>query len=315
MFNLHSAITSRPSASTAKNTPVTSPLSLEADISRVVFPEEGRTSSISAHLKPNYDNSTICQDNHLILAAAVDQDTISNGNCSLAAGQVMHNDTCKRLLAQATCAEGEWLVLGENDLAECKPRPCPFGQLKYNAECVAPENTTVCSYGKILYVEMTGDTYCDCEPGFKYDPFSGNCYARYEQGPCLFGNYLDLTKESNCTTMECVPNKCEIDGFISGRNDNLCYRKMYSGFCESAYQLFHQVNQTVECGAMIWRSIFDVATLRTCPEGSVRDHRQECRQLFHVPSISSYPSMNGECSIGFIKDPNGICRRVHSILA
>ncbi|KAK3875637.1 hypothetical protein Pcinc_019491 [Petrolisthes cinctipes] len=315
VFNLHSITKFNTTPSSTTSSSATPSSSSEAVISRVVFPGEGRTSSIISHQQTNDDNSTSCVDQqHPALLTAIDQDTNSTDTCTLSAGQVMHNGTCKRLLAQETCVEGEWLVLAGNDNAECRPRPCPYGQLEYNGECVTPENTNVCGYGKILYVEMTGETYCDCEQGCIYDAFSGNCYARYEQGPCTFGNYLDRTVKSNCTTMECVPNECEVDGFISGRNDKACYRKMYSGFCESAYLLFHQVNQTVECAAMLLRNVFDVATLRTCPEGSLRDHLQQCRRVFHIPSDTSHPSMYGECSFGFLKDPRGICRRVHSIL-
>ncbi|KAK4304970.1 hypothetical protein Pmani_023113 [Petrolisthes manimaculis] len=316
-FNLHSITksnTTPSSKTTSSATPSSS--SEETVISRVVFPGEGRTSSILSHQQTNDDNSTSCVDQQhpaLLGLPAIDQDTNSTATCTLSSGQVMHNGTCKRLLAQETCVDGEWLVLVDNDNAECRPRPCPYGQLEYNGECVTPENTNVCGYGKILYVEMTGETYCDCEQGSIYDAFSGNCYARYEQGPCTYGNYLDRTVKSNCTTMECVPNDCEVDGFISGRNDTICYRKMYSGFCESAYHLFHQGNQTVECAAILYRNVFDVATLRTCPEGSLRDHLQQCRRLFHIPSDTSYPSLYGDCSTGFIKDPRGICRRVHNM--
>ncbi|KAK3861051.1 hypothetical protein Pcinc_032949 [Petrolisthes cinctipes] len=272
--------------------------------------------------------------------------TTSSSSCLLSSGNVLHEGLCKRLLAQETCAEKEWLVLIDNNndntrpIAECKPRPCPFGKLEYKGECVNPSDGNICAYGQMLYVEMTGETYCDCEYGFTYDLISGNCYARQEQGQCSFGHYLDLTEDC---TVACVPNTCLVDGFVGGKNEDhtavnsrtngdhtvansrtnedhtaaansmTCYRKMYYGFCDDAYKIYHQVNGTVECNDIFIRSIFDVVTLRNCPIGSRRDFQDRCRQLYRVPSASTYKSLHGECGVGFKKDPRGTCRKVHSI--
>ncbi|KAK3861049.1 hypothetical protein Pcinc_032948 [Petrolisthes cinctipes] len=292
----------------------------------------------------------------------------SSSSCLLSSGNVLHEGLCKRLLARETCAEGEWLVLIDNNndntrpIAECKPRPCPFGKLEYKGQCVDPSDVNICAYGQMLYVEMTGETYCDCEYGFTYDMFSGNCYARQEQGQCSFGHYLDLTEDC---TVACVPNKCLVDGFVGGKNEDhtavnsrtngdhtavnsrtngdhtavnsrtngdhtaansgtnedhtaaanskTCYRKMYYGFCDDAFKIYNQVNNTVECNDIFIRPIFDVVTLRNCPIGSRRDFQDRCRQTYRFPSTSTYKSLYGECGIGFKKDPRGACRKVHSI--
>ncbi|KAK3864396.1 hypothetical protein Pcinc_029916 [Petrolisthes cinctipes] len=292
----------------------------------------------------------------------------SFSSCLLSSGNVLHEGLCKRLLAQETCAEKEWLVLIDNSndntrpIAECKPRPCPFGKLEYKGQCVNPSDGNICAYGQMLYVEMTGETYCDCEYGFTYDLISGNCYARQEQGQCSFGHYLDLTEDC---TVACVPNKCLVDGFVGGKNEDhtavnsrtngdhtaansgtnedhtavnsrtngdhtaansrtnedhtaaanskTCYRKMYYGFCDDAYKIYHQVNGTVECDVIFVRPIIDVVTLRNCPIGSRMYFQDRCRQPYRFPSTSTYKSLYGECGIGFKKDPRGACRKIHSI--
>lgn len=286
------------------------------DSSRVIYPGDIRTPTED---NPNPDNSK-CLNllTSSLFPRAGDHNAASATKCTLAQGTVMHEGVCKRLLAQEDCVEGEWLVLIEGDsdtnaIAACKKRPCPFGQLEYEGKCVNPSDAeSVCRYGQTLYVEMTGETYCDCEQGFTYDIMSGNCYARHEQGPCSFGHYLDIG--SDCSLV-CVPNECEVNGFIRGKEEEkTCYRKMYYGFCEQTYQIFHAGNNTVECSASLWRSIFDVISLRTCPEGSRRDYNHECKQLFNIPSSTAYPSLYGECGIGFQMDRRGTCRRVHSVL-
>lgn len=247
---------------------------------------------------------------HITLRQEVTTDGQVQQPCSLQAGAILVNGTCERLLSKGPCAEGEWLLLRDNR-TECAPRPCPFGQLEYEERCVNASDVSMCDQGQILYVDFTGFTMCDCETDFFYDPWSGNCYAQHEKGPCGFRQYLEV---SDSGSVECVENDCVTDGYIRDSNFSGCFRKMYRGFCEQKFLIFHHNNKTAECFAIDIRNIFDVTTLRACPSGSLRDYLGECREQFRLPSVSSDPMKYGTCPPAYIRDPRGTCRRVHNVL-
>lgn len=235
------------------------------------------------------------------------------GNCTLETGYIIVNGTCERLLTIGLCAEGEWLVLRDN-LTECVPRLCPFGELHYNGKCVNVSDVSVCNEGQILYVDFTGYTMCDCETGLIYDAWSGNCYAKHERGSCNFGQYLEV---SEAGIVECVPNDCLLDNYVRDENFTGCYRKTYRGYCEPKFLITHHNNNTADCFTQTSvddRNIYDVPVLRACPEGSVRSHVNECRERFRLPSLTADPSTFGNCKPGHIQGPGGTCRRIHRVL-
>lgn len=227
----------------------------------------------------------------------------TEGECALSKGMILFNGSCERLLARNTCAEDEWLVLLEG-VAQCAPRPCPWGKIPFEERCVDPIDLSACDRGQVLYIDFGGKSLCDCDVGFLYDPWSGNCFARHQKGSCNFGEYVDVSASG---MVECVPNPCISDGYVKAGKK--CYRKMYGGFCEDANLLFHTNNNTVECREVALHNILDVPELRECPAGSIRDYLNVCRETFHLSTLSSYPTLYGGCPGGFVLDPSGTCRR------
>nr|XP_053635138.1 uncharacterized protein LOC128690494 [Cherax quadricarinatus] len=236
--------------------------------------------------------------------------TVSNrGTCSMEYASTMVNGVCERFLTQGQCAQGEWLLLREAGPV-CVPRPCPFGQLFYNKRCVNVTDVSVCREGQMLYVDFSGFSMCDCEPGYIYDALSGKCYARHDKGPCGFGEYVEMSVTGE---LDCVPSPCRLDGFVKDSVTKRCYRKTYRGFCEDNI-IFHRENNTAECPFVDIRNILDVVTLRACPPGSLRDFLNECRQQFIIPGSTSSSAFNNRCSGGFVMDSRGTCRRATKLL-
>ncbi|XP_063613658.1 uncharacterized protein LOC134786883 [Penaeus indicus] len=231
----------------------------------------------------------------------------TEGECALSKGMVLFNGSCEQLLARNNCAEDEWLVLLEG-VAQCTPRPCPWGKIPFEEDCVDPLNLSVCDKGQVLYIDFEGNSVCDCDLGFLYDPSNGNCNARHEKGSCPFGEYVDVSASG---MVECVPNPCVSNGYVKGEDG--CYRKMYGGFCEDANLLFHKKNNTAECRKVALHNILDVTELRDCPAGSIRDYLNVCRETFHFSTLSSYPTLYGGCPGGFARDPSGTCRKLSTL--
>ncbi|XP_068200416.1 uncharacterized protein [Palaemon carinicauda] len=236
-------------------------------------------------------------------------ETFVNGvKCGLKYGTAVYNGTCQRLLTQSQCSQGEWLVKKkDSNEGECVARNCPKGKLYFEKKCVALNDTSTCSAGQMLYVDLTGHVKCDCEPNYFYDPFQGKCFTQHERGTCNFGQYLEVT---NTGRVVCVPNPCQMDGFLRNEVDGMCYRKQYKGICPHP---FFQEDMTVHCIVKSPYTIFDLPTLRACPIGSLRDFSGGCREEYKVAAENVYPSAFGTCMNGFILDPMGNCRKANKL--
>ncbi|KAK7071014.1 hypothetical protein SK128_019483 [Halocaridina rubra] len=204
----------------------------------------------------------------------------------------------------------EWFVKNSTDAGSCVPRPCPIGELMFEKKCINITDNTVCNEGQMLYVDFTGLVHCDCKPNFIYDPWSGNCFALGDQGYCNFGQHLVMGANG---TVNCEKNPCYLNGYAFHNDTKICYRKMFRGFCDEGFLIVHEVNRTAECGAIVAHSIFDLPTMRSCNGGTIRDYTGTCREQFTVPVSSFYPVMYGQCPLGFMKDPQGDCRKIHKL--
>jgi len=232
-------------------------------------------------------------------------------------GEIHYQGECYPLLSSWPCGdEKKWLVMKGFDFAECEPRPCPMGQLFYQDECVNPEDSNICAAGQMLYVEMSGISYCDCDPDYIYNPQDGTCIPEYEQGWCSWGQYLVNNKDG---IPECTTNPCGISGSVFHKQNKRCYKKNYVGFCE---QDFIEIKENeAECQEMEFialRNVFEVPTFRRCPKGSLRDLLHECRRRFNMPSISSVlkaRQLYGGCPHGWSKAAGRKCKKIVNLFS
>ncbi|XP_050715440.1 uncharacterized protein LOC126998093 [Eriocheir sinensis] len=214
------------------------------------------------------------------------------------------------LLSRGRCPVGEWVVMVAKCQPECRPVPCPSGQLEHQGRCVNLTDPTVCGGGQVLYVDQTGSTFCDCENDHFFYPWDGQCYARQGKGPCDFGFYLDLNENGS---VECMPNYCQVDDFVKNPTTGKCVRKGYVGYCPEDRLQFHENNTIVDCFLLDIRTIFTRAVTSSCTSGSGLSHLGGCRSEFVVPSVTALPrSLTAGCYAGTLSVTGGACRRINN---
>lgn len=242
-------------------------------------------------------------------------------SCKIENAFIDYGGVCHTLLTQGPCSRNQWLIINEQEEPTCAQRPCQEGKLYYNGKCVSLSDTSVCGVSEILYVEFTGEVYCDCLPYYVYDVEARKCFAENDQGSCPFGQYLDLDSNDN---LRCIENPCKRDDLIYNPKNNKCYKKVYKGPCkdEKGYQVIYNKDGTANCGSVHNRNIFEVPALTSCPAGSRRDFFGNCQkvlrlnpdspQAYRVPSqqVSRY----SQCPHGLTKYPDGSCRKINDLL-
>ncbi|MPC32953.1 hypothetical protein E2C01_026289 [Portunus trituberculatus] len=239
--------------------------------------------------------------------------TEATGDCVLDETlKISYNGITYTLFQNKPCAEEEWVVMVAECQPECRPRPCPTGQLLYREQCVDPVDPTVCGEGQILYLDQRGNTYCDCEKDHFYYPRSGQCVGRRERGRCDFGFFIDLNENGE---VDCVPNPCQVDSFEMDPDSGRCFRKDFDGYCPPISLQFYHNNLTVGCELIDTRNLFDSPIAKSCPAGSRVGFLGNCRQEVVVPSITSRPrSITGRCRAGTIRSDDGTCRRLNTYI-
>ena len=231
--------------------------------------------------------------------------------CDVSMGLVSFQGQCERVLARASCGKDEWLVVTE-DKIECKKRSCEWGLIFYKNNCVNLTNFSVCAPGQMLYLDFEGNAECDCEPSFHYMPWTGECIPEHEKGQCNFGEYIELSKTTGM--VECVRNPCIMDSYVYDEKSKKCYKKLYRGKCDARLHI-DSIDRTAECLSLQGHNIFEVPTLRSCPNGSKRDYLHRCRRSFKIPTQRSSPSFFGRCPHSFTKDKSGNCKKLVSLFS
>ena len=239
-------------------------------------------------------------------STALDE-VMTESPCLLQDRSAFFNGVCQPLLEMGPCADNEWVVLSNEGFPECRERVCPWGSLLFNDSCVDPNDLSICPRGQILYVDLQGNTDCDCQDKFFYHPETGECYTRHEQGVCEDNFFMEFNDDLSPV---CVENPCGSDDFVF--HDGTCYRKNYVGYCEP-HLVDVRSGVHADCIFIELFSIFQAPTLRACPRGSRRDHEKRCRAVFRVPTQRTLSSHSGECKFGFKKDHTGTCRRVFDL--
>ena len=60
---------------------------------------------------------------------------------------------CGDPLTQGDCGEGEWLILGDSGVLECKGRDCQKDQIPIDKKCLGIDDIYICTGpGKLKYI-------------------------------------------------------------------------------------------------------------------------------------------------------------------
>ncbi|KAL0819778.1 hypothetical protein ABMA28_007819 [Loxostege sticticalis] len=81
---------------------------------------------------------------------------------------------------------------------------------------------STCAVNELYYPgDQKDDWICDCRPAYIYHPESDACWGAYQRGPCAFGEYLILPKDSVIPV--CMKNPCNADRYVywGGRCERL----------------------------------------------------------------------------------------------
>ncbi|KAL7639497.1 UNVERIFIED_CONTAM: hypothetical protein RMT77_009998 [Armadillidium vulgare] len=236
--------------------------------------------------------------------------------CKIENALIDYRGKCQALLTQGPCSTNQWLLINKEGEAYCAQRPCQKEKLLYNDRCVSISDSSVCGVSEILYVEFSGDVYCDCLPYYVYDSDARRCFAEHDRGSCPFGEYLDLDSNDN---LRCVENICKRDDLIYNPENKSCYKKIFKGSCkeEKGYKVVYKdKDRTADCGSVNNRNIFEIQALPSCPGGSKKDHfgncqrvivRQDGPEAYKVPTHQV--SRHLQCPHGLTIFPDGSCRK------
>merc|ERR1719474_1566196 len=73
---------------------------------------------------------------------------------------------CGDPLTQGDCGEGEWLLLGEAGVLECKKKYCQLEQVLIDGKCFAIDDISICpGSGEEIFVNVKGEVSCQCKDG------------------------------------------------------------------------------------------------------------------------------------------------------
>lgn len=80
------------------------------------------------------------------------------------------NNNILWLCVTGPCENHQWLVLGDDNVPQCKERDCPDKQIMFKNQCVLIDqlNTTMCRPGMRIIATETGQGDCDCQRGHVY---------------------------------------------------------------------------------------------------------------------------------------------------
>lgn len=232
----------------------------------------------------------------------------NGGSCNVADGRAVYRGVCSLLLARSACLPNHWLVLPQDGTAICQLLDCPLGTLKLGDSCVDPNDEKVCGEGQMLYVNLSGESECDCEPDHYYHHFSGKCYAKHDQGFCQTSFYLELNELNE---LICVANPCHQNGFV--KIGDRCFKKNYEGICPQADVNPILENGTAECMEIIPLTVFRTVIQTVCPSGSKRIYFRQCRSVYRIPTQRKVPKKLGFCPQGFVGGINKNCRHTFSL--
>lgn len=242
----------------------------------------------------------------------------AEGKCNITNGEIYFQNACHRLLRQGPCDDGEWVVISKEGLPQCANRQCPSDQLWFNKRCVNIDAFSVCGQNEIIYVDYSGNAYCDCQQEFVYDSDLRQCLAEHERGSCSFGEHLQIVNGE----VKCVNNICQREDLIYDPNKKRCFKKLFKGRCEkSVSSLITYDDGTAKCFSIENRNIFEVPALSSCPAGSKRDYFGNCRTIFRINSDNpfsyrvptQYTSRYSACPQNYTKFPDGSCKKVNDL--
>lgn len=218
-------------------------------------------------------------------------------------GQVLYNGLCETLLKNATCSEGQWLILDYNSMKlpqpqirpKCATRHC-LKNLYYwpdNGKCYSKlSSSTVCPVGNELADDIFGDGVCQCKEDPPHGPVNnGTCYPLYSRGPCK-DQFVFAENDDGVT--ECIPDKCYAEKQKYSQDkillyldeDKQCYEEKTRGPCPEGEQVrVDHVTKKPACGAPT-----KVVTLNLVnpPLTCATDHGGHCAMQIRTKTNEGY---------------------------
>ncbi|KAL7639496.1 UNVERIFIED_CONTAM: hypothetical protein RMT77_009997 [Armadillidium vulgare] len=243
--------------------------------------------------------------------------------CKFEDALVVYDGKCNLLLRQGPCSVNQWLLINDEDVPYCAPRPCQKGELLYNDNCVNISDASVCGVSEVLYVDFSGEVYCDCLPYYYvYDTKARQCFAENDQGSCPNGEVLEIISNNN---LICVKNQCESDKYVYNPSNKRCYKKGYIGSCKEENEdiiVFIEKDQTATCVNTDNRNYLKTRAVKSCPFGSKRQNQNKCPKPFkknrNSPRQYSVSSQNLSkqypCPPGFTEYPGPSCKKINNLL-
>ena len=242
------------------------------------FPGRNLT-EICNELLPHLQADTTTDEAVFFVLDDTDESVEPDKQCSLYNHEVLFKGSCKRLLDNSSCPDGQWLVLVK-ETPMCVEQPCPFGQIIYNGYCVDGRDSTVCGTNQILTTFHDGSADCECDEKFATEFETGECHFRQIQGPCVEHWYIEKRIDNQAV---CVPNLCMKDAFIYFRGE--CLQKNYTEFCEP--ENVHIANDTTVTCTKPLQDVLSAGSLLSFPTGERKTPSGRCRKIFIVKQRSS----------------------------
>merc|ERR1739838_1129078 len=106
--------------------------------------------------------------------------------------------------------------MGHDGTPSCHVRKCPWGSLYHEGQCIDPSDESVCGPGQILYVNLSGETECDCMPNYSYHDITDTCFVEHEQGFCNNGFFVERDDRNK---LKCVRNPCSVNRYLVSKTN------------------------------------------------------------------------------------------------
>jgi len=133
---------------------------------------------------------------------------------------------CGEPLSQGDCNEGEWLVLGESGILECRDRDCHPEEVMIEGICRHVDDKSMCDgAGEAIFINARGEPHCQCKAGWGRNnrrqhassrilgkhrnivtiKSGGECFQEFTKGFCE-GNFITKFQEKGL--FGCINNPC-----------------------------------------------------------------------------------------------------------
>merc|ERR1719193_252519 len=196
------------------------------------------------------------------------QDTVTGSQTTNApACYKTKSGECGDPLTQSDCGEGEWLLLGEAGVLECREKYCQPEQVLIDGKCFAIDDISICpGSGEEISVNAKGEASCQCKDGWSRRTGSNNSpvwATMMSQGECYQeitdSDYNDFEYDDDDDVVGRVPRSTE---FGTDYTDDDCAR---TGTCDTCNKTWIKKNSCVK-----------MRRKRTCEEFKQKMEDKKC---------------------------------------